>query len=465
MRIMKHRRLIASVMAVGLLATACGGDDEGDEGASGTETTAEETETDGEGATGGDGDIAFDVGVTEDTIKLGFLADLTGIFAPLVTDIVDAHEVYWDQVNENGGIAGRMVEMVVEDTGYDVTRHGEQYEKMRDEVAAIPLSTGSPHTASIVPKLEEDSMVTIPLTWYSGWADPEIGQNVLEQGTNYCLEAMNVVEWFTDKHEADNGAKPTVAIISFPGEYGQDGATGAKIAAEALGLEVVYDGEGAVVPGQDQTAVVSEIVRTSPDWVFATINPTTLGEIMGGAVAQGFQGMWTGSVPTYDFRLLDSPLADAIDKFYWQSAYNVAYGTDVPGMADLTAAMEAAKPDATVSDAAVIGWIEATIIDTVLRQAAENGDLTRAGIREAALSIPEIDFGGLQPTQTYAGEPNEYVLRESAIFKPSLEYYNEGGGTGSTYGQGGNTGSELVQDFFASETASNYDYQGACFEG
>lgn len=464
MRINKRRRLIASVMAVGLLATACGGGDDGEE-ATGTETPSG-TETSTEGGDGGDGgDIAFDVGVTEDTIKLGFLADLTGIFAPLVTDIVDAQEVYWEKVNEAGGIAGRQVELVIEDTGYDVTRTGEQYEKMRDEVAAIPLSTGSPHTASLLDKLEEDNMVVVPLTWYSGWADASIGQNVLEQGTNYCLEAMNVMEWLSEKHEADNGAKPTVAIISFPGEYGQDGATGAKIAAEALGLEVVYDGEAAVVPGQDQTAVISEIVRTSPDWVFATINPTTLGEIMGGAVAQGFTGNWTGSVPTYDFRLLDSPLAPAIDQFYYQSAYNVAYGTDVPGMADLTEAMTAAKPDATVSDAAVIGWIEATIIETVLRQAAENGDLTRAGIREAALSVPEIDFGGLQPTQTYAGEPNDYVLRESAIFKPSLEYYNSGGGTGSTYGQGGNTGSELLQDFFVSDTAANYDYQGACFTG
>lgn len=464
MRITKHRRLVASVIALGLFATACGGDDDGagEDTESPTEATTDEGTEEGTEAAG---DVKFDVGVTEDTITLGLLADLTGIFAPLVTDIVSAQEVYWDQVNANGGIAGRQVELMVEDTGYDVTRTGEQYEKMRGEVAAIPLSTGSPHTAALVPKLEEDDMVVVPLTWYSGWADPEIGSNVLEQGTNYCIEAMNVMEWLSKKHEEENGAKPTVAVISFPGEYGQDGATGAKLAAEALGLEVVYDGEAAVVPGQDQTAVVSEIVRTSPDWVFATINPTTLGEIMGGAVAQGFQGNWTGSVPTYDFRLLDSPLAEAIDAYYWQSGYNVSYGTDVPGMAELTEAMTAAKPDATVSDAAVLGWIEARIIETVLRAAADNGDLTRAGILEAALSVPEIDFGGLQPTQTYSGEPNDYVLRESAIFKPSLEYYNSGGGTGSTYGEGGNTGSELVEDFFVSDVASNYAYEGACFTG
>lgn len=459
MRRTRQKRIAAAVLALGLLASACGGGDD-EPGPAATGTGAGGT------ATGSpEEEIATDVGVDDTTIKIGLLADLTGIFAPLVTDIVTAQEVYWDRVNEAGGIAGRQIELVVEDTGYDVTTHGEKYEEIREEVVALSQSTGSPHTASIVPDMEEDNMVAVPLTWYSGWADPEIGTNVLEQGTNYCLEAMNVVDWLTRKHEEDNGEKPTLAIISFPGEYGQDGATGAKIAAEELGLEVVYDGEGAVVPGQDQTAVISGIVQANPDWVFTTINPTTLGEIMGGAVAQGFQGMWTGSLPSYDFRMLDTPIAEAIDQFYWQSSYQVSYGTDVPGMAELTEAMTAAEPDARVSDAAVIGWIEARIIETVLRQAAENGDMTRQGVLDAALSIPEIDFGGLQPKQTYAGEPNEYVLRQSAIFKPSLEFYNEGGGASATYGGGGNTGSELVEDFFASETAENYNYDGACFTG
>lgn len=472
MRNMRHRRLIASAIAFGVLATACGGDDEGAQEPTGTDT---ETTTDGtEGTEGTEGtidpveagDVAFDVGVTEDTITIGALADLTGIFAPLVTDIVAAQEVFWDKVNEEGGIAGRNVELLVEDTGYDVTRHQEQYEKIRDQIAALSISVGSPHTAAVVPQMEEDNIIAVPLTWYSGWADPDVGENVLEQGTNYCLEAMNALSFANDMHQEEAGEAPSVAIISFPGEYGQDGAAGAKIAAEELGLEIVYDGEAQVVPGQDQTAVISEIVRTNPDWVFATVNPTTLGEIMGGAVAQGFQGNWTGSVPSYDFRLLDSPLAEAIDQFYWATNVNVPYGTDVPGMEDLVSAMAEAEPDARVSDAAVIGWVEARIIETVLREAAENGDLTRAGIKEAALSVDEIDFGGLQPTQTYAGEPNEYIVRESIILKPSLEKYQEAGGADATYSdEGANTGAEVARDFFASDIAQDFVYEGPCFEG
>ncbi len=49
----------------------------------------------------------------------------------------------------------------------------------------------------------------------------------------------------------------------------------------------MYDGEGAVVPGADQTPVITELVNAAPDIVWATLNPTTLAEILGAAYAQG----------------------------------------------------------------------------------------------------------------------------------------------------------------------------------
>ncbi len=240
-------------------------------------------------------EIATDFGVTDDTIRIGLNADLSGIFAPLVTQIVDGQEAYWEIVNDNGGIAGRQVELVVLDNAYDVPTHLENYEEMAaesdDGVVMFSQSTGSPHTAATAAALVEDDLLAIPLSWYSGWADPTIGENVLELYTSYCLESMNGLTYLAGAQDAS-----TVAIISFPGEYGQDGAFGAKAAAEALGLEVVYDGEGAVVPGSDQTPVITELVNAQPDLVWATINPTTLAEIMGGAVRPGPAGAVVGEL-------------------------------------------------------------------------------------------------------------------------------------------------------------------------
>ena len=345
-------RSLALLLALALVLVACGNSGgETTTTAGATTTAAETTTTAGETTTTeAEGDVTFDVGVTEDTITVGLLADLSGPFAPLVLDIVAAQEVYWDLLNEGGGIAGRQIEVIVEDTAYNPDQHRTKYEGMRDRIAMLSQSTGSPQTAGVIDLMLEDDMVAIPLTWYSGWADPSFDEStVLEQQTNYCFEAMNVVEYLSGRFEEANGAPPTWGVVSFPGEYGQDGAFGAKYAIEQLGLEVVFDGEGLVTPTPDdpETEVITGIASAAPNLVFATVNPTNLAVIMGGAFQSGFQGGWTGSVPSYDFRLLDTGadgLGGIIDAAYTQPGYIMPWGTDVPGMGPIVEAMLAVGP-------------------------------------------------------------------------------------------------------------------------
>jgi ABC-type branched-subunit amino acid transport system substrate-binding protein len=324
-------------------------------------------------------------------------------------------------------------------------------------VVFISQSTGSPQTANIAQPLVDSNLLAIALTFYSGWPDPEFGQNVLETYTNYCFESMNGMQFI-----ADEGGE-TVAIVSFPGEFGQDGATGAKLGAEEVGLEIVYDGEGAIIPptptnpNPDNSGVVQAIVDADPDWVWVTSTPGILAQLIGQATADGFDGKWSGNGPTYADDLMSSDLADVLDESYWASAYTVAYGTDVPGMQEMIDAISETNPDGSASDFYVYGWTEAQITEAILRQAAENGDLTREGVERAGFEV-EVDFQGLAPPQSWAGEPNDYVVRESYIFKPRSDLYSS-----ESITEGGATGMELVEGPFASELAQNYEYEGACF--
>src|SRR5680860_1197756 len=165
----KKIRWLALFAVLALVVAACGDAEGGDTTVAETtpETTAETTpettpmttapdDTTDTTAPPAGGDITFDVGVTEDTITVGLIADLTGIFAPLVQDIVATQEVYWDIVNENGGIGGKTVETLVVDNAYDVDQHRTQYEAIRNEVAIISQSTGSPHTSGVIDLMVED---------------------------------------------------------------------------------------------------------------------------------------------------------------------------------------------------------------------------------------------------------------------------------------------------------------------
>ena len=88
------------------------------------------------------------------------------------SEIVEAQEVYWDDVNAKGGIAGRQVELVIEDNAYDVAQNVEKYEIAQGRGGDPQPVTGSPHTAAIAQDLVDDDLIAIPLSWYSGWADP-----------------------------------------------------------------------------------------------------------------------------------------------------------------------------------------------------------------------------------------------------------------------------------------------------
>jgi ABC-type branched-subunit amino acid transport system substrate-binding protein len=474
----KRLSLFALVLALALVAAACSSSSDDDSGdtatttAAATETTAAATETTvaavtettAAADTGGDMKTDFGVDVDSKTISIGMLADLTGAFAPLVVDITDAQTAFWDNVNANGGLDGWKVEMTVEDTNYNVEQHLEKYEKIRDEVLALGQSTGSPTNVAALPAYKEDTMVFIPLSWYSGWAIPDFdGGLAMEQFTNYCIEAMNVLGF------AQEMGATKIALATFPGDYGQDGAAGVKKAIEFYDtLELVYDGEAAVIPGQDQTEVVTGIVESGADWTFLTTNPSTAAEIMGGAAQIGYTGAWTGSTPSYDFRLLDSPVAPIIDASFYQSGYNVPWGTDVPGAAEMTEVLTAAYPDRRPSDAFAIGWSYSLSLKQALEAAIASGDLTRAGFAAAVNGLTGVDFGGLAPTQSYSGTPNEYVQRQSAIYKPSLEEYTAAGGAEQTLSQegGGTTGSSESPSggFFTSDAATAYDFTAACYE-
>jgi ABC-type branched-subunit amino acid transport system substrate-binding protein len=470
----KRLSLFALVLALALVAAACSSSSDDDTTttaagaaettAAATETTAAATETTVATDAGGEMKTDFGVDVDTKTIKIGMLADLTGLFAPLVVDITDAQTAYWDNVNANGGIDGWKVEIIIEDTNYNVEQHIEKYEKIREEVLALGQSTGSPTNVAALPKYKEDTMVFIPLSWYSGWAVPEFdGGLAMEQYTNYCIEAMNVLGF------AQEMGATKIALATFPGDYGQDGAAGVKKAIEFYDtLELVYDGEAKVIPGQDQTEVVTGIVENGADWTYLVTNPSTAAEIMGGAAQAGYVGAWTGATPSYDFRLLDSPAAPIIDASYYQSGYNVPWGTDVPGAADMTAVLTAAYPDRRPSDAFAIGWSYSLSLQQALEAAIASGDLTRAGFAAAVNSLTGVDFGGLAPTQSYSGTPNEYVQRQSAIYKPSLEEYTAAGGAEQTLSQegGGTTGSTESPSggFFVSDAAAAYDFSAACYE-
>jgi len=464
----KKLRIFVLVLALALIAAACGSDSD-DTTTTVAASGGEETTTTTAAASGGDETTTtaatetteaptemktdFGVDLEAGTITVGQTADLTGPFAPLVNPILAGQQMYWAWVNANGGIGGLEVLMETRDTAYQVEQHIAAYDEIRDQVVAISHTTGSPQTLAIADALEEDSMIAVPATWYSGWTDTNIAPTVLHTGAPYCLEAMSGLDWMASVEADEGNDAPTLAVASIPGDFGLDSMAGALLWAEANGVEVVYDGSGTIVPGQDLKPVADAIVASGADLVYVTTTPSTFSEVYGGALTQGFEAKWSGAGPTYNPAFLVSPIADAIQRDWYGTYYMQPWGGDSAGMALTMQLVEASGADIPANDYVGLGVVEAMLVHAALQKAYENGDMTRAGVLAAIKSLDNVDFMGVAPAENYTGSTSDQVQRLLTTWRPSVANLEAGG-----------SGSEIVATDFVGPTAEGFDFQEACFQ-
>ncbi len=444
----------AILLALGLVLAACG--DGGSEDTTTTAAAGESTTTaaPAESTTSAAAGVATDIGVDLEaqTVTVGLLSDLSGPFAPLVQVIVAGQEMYWANVNANGGVGGLQVQVETRDTGYDVDAHVQLYEELKSQVVAFGHSTGSPQTVAINGSLQADGILAIPLTWYSGWSDPAINANLVPHGVPYCIESMNMIEYL--KLQMPDAT--TIAIASSPGDYGEDSNAGARLAAEALGLEVVYDGTGLINAQDDATLaeVAAGIAGSGAQLVWITTSPTPFGSIYGQALAAGFtSALWSGAGPTWNPALVgpESPIKDALAQNFFISQYYAPWAADTPGNQAVRDLVTAAGADPL--DYYAEGVIEATILHQALQAAYDAGDMTQAGVLASAKALESVTFDGLAPDETYVGEPNDRVQRAQFISRPDPEGLAGGTSTGAT----------LIESMYTSPIAEAFEFTEACF--
>jgi ABC-type branched-subunit amino acid transport system substrate-binding protein len=413
--------------------------------------------SDGGGPNTDDAGITTDFGVTTEPcpeaidetkgcIYLGTLSDLTvGPFQPLAVPIVAAQKAFWNRVNEAGGIGGYEIDVTtyVGDNKYDPQVTTQVYQEMKPNILALAQTLGSPTTAAILPDLKASSIVAAPAAWTSAYAFEDV---ILESGASYCYESMNAVEYATS--ERPNIAK--VMAVHYPGDYGGDAAAGARIAAEELGLEFtdVPTGPGG---GEAQTAAIAQIVTERPGLVILTTGPTEAATIVGGVALQaqtsGYAPLFIGTSPTWNPALLGSPAAPALTALYLQSGPWGSWGSDTPGHEAMREAL--GEPD-PLNDGYTAGWVWSYPLKAALEKAAENGDLTRAGLLAAAKSLTEVDYEGMLP----AGAGN-YAAGAAGVVKATQFSKPDASEP---------TGVAIIEELMVGEIADGYELTEPCYD-
>jgi len=420
MKIRRARAAAALGVATVLAVTACS-------------TRADDSGDGGGGDGGSDADVATDFGVTEDTINLGILTDLTGPFASLSTGIVQGNQLVYDTINEEGGICGRQIELDIQNHGYDVQQAVQLYNQVAPNVLGITQLIGSPMTTALLEQITTDEMVTAPASWASTLLE---NPYILMGGTTYDLEMINGIQWMVDEGMIAEG--DTVGHIYVEGEYGANGLLGAQYAAAELGLELVE--VQVTSTATDLSGAISSLGSQGVTAIFLTTTPAQTASAVGTAAAGGLTVPFLGNNPVFAPALLDSPAAAALAANLYVEASTAPYSTDSPEAQDLRDRLVEKFPDASPNGGQFYGYGVATIYASVIERACENGDLTRAGLQTALTETTNGDTGGIIAALDYS-EEGASPSREIYLAQPNAE--SEGG-------------LELVADLFTTDLAEGY---------
>lgn len=200
---------------------------------------------------------------TGDTIRIGGITAVTGDKAEMGESFWRSWQLAIEKVNENGGVLGKQVELVLEDSKADPKEAVELTKKMGDDesIAAVLGPMTSSEAIACAPVFEEYTMVELspcasnnqyaPMSHYAftvaGKMDAE-QPYLVERGAHEFLNAKSIgVIWSND-------------------DWGASAFESTKEGCEEYGIEITDD-ESFVAGEKDFTAILTKIRQTNPEYL------------------------------------------------------------------------------------------------------------------------------------------------------------------------------------------------------
>ncbi len=375
---------LCMIFAAGLIVAGCGGaSDEGGD--------AEKTNR----------------GVSASEIVLGSYTDLTGPTAIWGVGATNAARMRFDEANEAGGVHGRQIRFIVEDTSYQVPKAISAVNKLlnRDDILAMILAVGTPLNNATMPTLFEANVPNLfPISGGRQMVEPFHPLKFTQRGIYYDEVRASV------KYFVENEGKATPCVIYQDTDYGVEILAGAEDQAAAMGIEI-----GAVSahrPTETEfTAAILRLKNAGCDVVMmGTVHKDTV-LVLDAARKMGWEGVaWVGNNAAYAQVIADQESGEGYYSFVhmakiyaddemsptvkaWWDKYVSLYGEE-PGLAamegyraaDLTVlALERAGPELT-TDGLVKGLESVTDYTDIFGYRVSFGPDKHSGATESVLS-------------------------------------------------------------------------------
>jgi branched-chain amino acid transport system substrate-binding protein len=332
-------------------------------------------------------------------IAFGATLPLSGPFAAVAKDQLEGMRDHFDYLNARGGIRGRKVRFIAEDTQYKVDQAIAAWKKfMASDNPVAVFGDGTGFVRASAQENNERYKVMMTSTSYASDLEDKarFGFHFMS-GPTYSEAADVLLQYVRSNHKG--GGKPKLAVIHSASEFGRDPLEHIRKRTATLGIDLVLVLEMKFT-GTDAAAETIKLRQARPDY--------TLIHGFGGApiflevikLARDY-GLQTQFMGTFweSSRTLMRRAGPAADGFLGVSNY--AWSTTKASGAMLKAIDEIKrrrdpKYDGIPDIYYMQGWMSAMLMAKAAEEALVQGKpLTGEGLRDALGALRNWDTGGI----------------------------------------------------------------------
>lgn len=328
---------------------------------------------------------AGDRGVMPTEIRLGASAVLSGPLGPQTTDYGLGSRLYFDAVNNAGGVHGRKISYITLDDGFDVKRAVENTRKLIEEqgVFMIYNNTGTAQTAAILPLLEESRTIVFgPVTGASAFRD-KFNPYVFHVRAGYAAEARRIVS------QLRNLGITRVAVFYQDDGFGKTLLGELKAASASENLPFVA--EIKVDPkAPDFQAAAAATEKAQPQAVIlGTAGTTFTSYVKAVQQTQAKPSFYGFSVASLD--VINRELKEQARGIVLAQIMPPLRNTATPVVTEYLKLLRERSPDAVPSASQFEGFVHAKLLVEGLRRAGKH--LTTESFIKAMAGAGEISYG------------------------------------------------------------------------
>jgi branched-chain amino acid transport system substrate-binding protein len=329
---------------------------------------------------------------TREDIVIGQVSPLTGTIAGTGSEYVAGGAAYFAYVNDNGGINGRKIRVVLKDDSYkpEQTLALTRQLLTEDKPLALFGFVGTGNVMALLKNkvLEETGIALLaPYTGAQDLREP-MNPNIFHIRASYTDETASMVE------HLNTIGMHRIAVMYQDDPFGKSGLAGAETALQKLGLKLVSKGAYDRTKPEEVDAAVAAIAPTNPDAIIMVAVNRASASFIKKIRAQGSSARLF-SISVVNFKeLLKNAGEDNARGIGISQVMPYPYATRVPVAREFQTLMAKYQPDKVVSYASMESFIAAKILVEAIRRSGT--EPTRQKIITQLEKLNNYDVGGFR---------------------------------------------------------------------